>query len=455
MRVGIDIQVLLWEPTGYYTYLWTTLGGMAHINTPHHFSLFLYGQPPLEDQAKLRWLKEAFPQWQLAFYWDGPPLTSVGEYWPALFARCPWLARKLDHFVTTPLWGLTNLLGVPLLFPEGPAPLQGVDLFHHVTPFLFPIHGGANVLTVHDLTPRLFPQYHTRAAIQIFEEAYENARAMDLILTSSQSTKRDLVEWLGVGEDRIRVIPGAAAPQYRPMEDPEVRLVLQKHGLSGRPYVLHIGTLEPRKNVSRLVDAFHQLKREEQSLGHRLVLVGRKGWMYEPVFETIRRLGLDADVTWLGFVPNEDLPALLTGADLFVYPSLYEGFGLPPLEAMSCGTPVVASGTSSLPEVVGDAGVLVNPDRADEIAKGMHRVLTDRQLAAALRDRGFARARTFSWERTARLTLAAYEEALDRAGPGGRRRHAGRTSQTRIRRSCRRGITARALKQVLPAPGWG
>src|SRR5262249_49559878 len=179
----------------------------------------------------------------------------------------------------------------------------------------------------------------------------------------------------------------------------------------GRPYVLTVGTVEPRKNHARLIEAFHRLKQGGELPQHLLVMVGGKGWIYDAVFATVRRLGLEAEVRWLGYVPFEDLPVLMSGAELFVYPSLYEGFGLPPLEAMACGAAVVASNTTSLPEVVGDTGLLIDPTSVDDLAAAMRCVLMDPELRRRLRHKALERAQTFTWERTARLTRAAYEEA--------------------------------------------
>jgi glycosyltransferase involved in cell wall biosynthesis len=272
---------------------------------------------------------------------------------------------------------------------------------------------------------------------------------MDIILTYSEHTKQDAVATLGIDAEIIRVTPLAAHEQFRPLEDQhQVRAVLEKHGLTKHPYVLNIGTLEPRKNITRLLEAFHRLKQQDYALEHELVLVGAKGDLHEAIWETLHRLQLEAQVRWLGHVPFEDLPALLNGADLFVYPSLYEGFGLPPLEALSCGTPVVASSSTSLPEVVGDAGVLVDPLSVEQLAEAMRRVLTDAPLRAALRDKALRRAQTFSWEKTARLTLAAYEEAWARSRERRRTRRAGRNVQTLSRQQMRQAIITHLANQA-------
>jgi glycosyltransferase involved in cell wall biosynthesis len=300
---------------------------------------------------------------------------------------------------------------------NGRASLKGIDVFHHVELPLFPPDAfPTNVMTIPDLTTLRHPEFHEAANVELFQEIHDYAPQMDMIITESEHTKRDVVALLGIAPDRIRVTPLAAHEQYRPMNDQDqLQRTLERHALKGRPYILTVGTLEPRKNHTRLIEAFGLLKRGGDLPNHSLVMVGGKGWIYDSVFETVRRLGLEADVRWLGYVPFDDLPALLSGADLFVYPSLYEGFGLPPLEAMACGAAVVASNTTSLPEVVDDAGLLVDPTNTDEIAAAMHRILKDDNLRRSLRKTAVERARTFTWDRTARLTFDAYDEARRRS----------------------------------------
>jgi glycosyltransferase involved in cell wall biosynthesis len=203
--------------------------------------------------------------------------------------------------------------------------------------------------------------------------------------------------------------------------------------------------MEPRKNHFRLIQAFHLLKQEDPTIEHQLILAGGKGWKFEPIFELIAALGLSQQVRWLGYVPFDHIPALLNGADVFVYPSLYEGFGLPPLEAMSCGAPVVASNTTSLPEVVGDGGLLVDPTNLEEIAGAMHRLMTDRALNADLRRRALARARMFTWENTARLTFAAYAEVFQRTEAKPPRESGRKMQPTKIREHLRNWIVSRVM----------
>jgi glycosyltransferase involved in cell wall biosynthesis len=175
-----------------------------------------------------------------------------------------------------------------------------------------------------------------------------------------------------------------------------------------RPFILNVGTLEPRKNQTRLIQAYAMLK-ERTQLPHQLVIAGGRGWLYEDIFRRVNELGLKQDVRFLGYVAEEDLPALYNLADVFVFPSVYEGFGLPPLEAMACGTPVICSNSSSLPEVVGDAAIQVRPGDPDALVEAMEEVLNDGMVRQRLRDAGVEQAKRFSWEAAAQRLLSIYE----------------------------------------------
>jgi glycosyltransferase involved in cell wall biosynthesis len=441
MHIGFDMQMLR-ASAGLYYHVWNLYRALDRVAPPHRVTPFLYGHPGAAEPEGVRQPGEELRH-RLQYYWEGPRLRRLAPYLnggPLLAVR---VARKLDRELVLPLWKklADTETASPNRFPLAGSAFERLDVFHHVCILLFPIHPRANVLTIPDVTTRRVPQLHEQQSIAFVEEAFTHADEMDLIITSSEHTKHDVVDLLGIDEERIRVTPLAAHAQYRRIEDPvQVRSVLAKYDLAGRPYVLSLGTLEPRKNLCRLLEAFQRLKQEAPALEHALVLAGGKGWMAEAVFKTIGDLGLASEVKWLGKVPFADLPALLNGADLFVYPSLYEGFGLPPLEAMACGAPVVAANTTSLPEVVGDAGVLVDPYRVEEIAEAMHRVLTDRELNAALRVQARARAQTFSWERTARQTFAAYREAVELARGRVPKRSRPRIVATQCRREVRQGV---------------
>ena len=232
-------------------------------------------------------------------------------------------------------------------------------------------------------------------------------RRASFIITDSEHARREIVEMFGVADGRIAVTPLGYPPAMDDPPDP-VRAagVRQRFGLPDR-YILYVGTIQPRKNLNMLIEAFAIL-RSNGDTTLKLVIAGRKGWLYEALFARITSLGLEQDVIFTGFVPDEDLPGLYDGACLFVYLSLFEGFGLPPLEAMARGVPVVTSNTTSLPEVVGEAGITVSPHSRDDVVEGMRRVLSDTATADNLRQAGKARARHFSWDRTERETLALY-----------------------------------------------
>ena len=277
---------------------------------------------------------------------------------------------------------------------------------------LLPTIGTHKIVTIHDVIPYIYPDTSTTLDWLIYRFWLPLAvRRLDAIITDSNQSKEDIVRFLPVKEKKVTVVPLAASEAYCPLPDGEIERALEKYGIR-LPYILYVGALESRKNLPGLLEAYAWLR--HWSNEWTLVIVGARKWKYAPIFETTQRLGLEPYVHFTGYVEEEDLPALYNGADLFVFPSLYEGFGLPVLEAMACGTPVVTSNTSSLPEVVGDAALLVDPYNVEEIAASMRLVLEDKVLATDLRERGLARANEFTWERTARETITVYEKVLGR-----------------------------------------
>jgi glycosyltransferase involved in cell wall biosynthesis len=229
----------------------------------------------------------------------------------------------------------------------------------------------------------------------------------DLVLADSQSTKDDLVELLGVEADRIEVVYPGVEERFHPIENQALlEEVRRRYNLPPR-FILGLGTLQPRKNFVRLIEAYSLLVTRHSSL--QLVIAGGKGWLYEEIFATVERLGLEKKVVFPGFVADEDLPALYNLAELFVFPSLYEGFGLPPLEAMACGTPVITSDASSLPEVVGEAGLMVEATDVEGLTQAMQRVLEDSALRERMIAKGMKQAKKFTWEQAAAKLLSLYE----------------------------------------------
>lgn len=286
------------------------------------------------------------------------------------------------------------------------------EVYHVPDAFGPPTRRARLVLTVHDLIPWILPEILPAASTahpmhaRYLRYAPAALRRAAAVIAVSESTRRDLLERFAVPPERVAVVPYGVAAQFRPLEPAERAPVLARYGLGDEPYLLFVGRIELRKNVGRVLEAFARLRR--QGLPHRLVLVGSAG-RGEPVAAFYRRAeALGPAVVMLDYVAHDDLPALYSGAAVFVWPSLYEGFGLPPLEALACGAPVVAADVAALPEVVGDAGLLVDPTSVEAIAAAVERLLSNAALRATLRARGLERARRFTWAAAARATLEVY-----------------------------------------------
>lgn len=284
--------------------------------------------------------------------------------------------------------------------------MTGLDLLHSPD-FIPPFHRNySSVITIHDLAFLLYPHFVTRESARYYGQIDRAVQSADHIIAVSESTKWDTIHLLGVPEDKITVIYEAANPVFRPIDDQEkLNQIRAKYGIWG-DFILFVSTIEPRKNLPNLLRAFQQFLGGYDD-GLKLVVVGRHGWLFEEVSAILEELDLE-EVIFTGKASAKDLLFLYNAGQGLVYPSLYEGFGLPPLEAMACGTPVVTSNVSSLPEVVGDAALMVDPEDISGLAKAIGRVLTDEALRKDLIERGFKQAKLFSWERTAKETLALY-----------------------------------------------
>jgi glycosyltransferase involved in cell wall biosynthesis len=287
--------------------------------------------------------------------------------------------------------------------------LTRADVFHgvlNIAPLACPV---PSVITIHDLAFLSFPQTFRRVNRSYLTWATRtSARRAARILAVSQFTKQEIVRLLGIPPERIVVTYDACDARFAPPDPRELAAFRTRKGLPER-FILFVSTLEPRKNVTTLLEAYARIA---GSTDAPLLIGGAKGWLYEPIFARLEALGLGDRVRFVGFIDAAELPLWYAAATVFTLPSLYEGFGMPLLEAMACGTPVVTTTSSSLPEVVGDAGLLVPPTGADELAAALLRLLDDAGLRDELRERGLRQARRFSWRETAERTLQAYQDAL-------------------------------------------
>ena len=268
------------------------------------------------------------------------------------------------------------------------------------------------VVTIHDLSFYLYPELFRRFnRLYLQQLTRQTVRRAVQVIADSESTRTDILRVLDVPPEKVVTIPAGVGEEMQPLQDPEpVRELRQCYELPER-MILFLGTLEPRKNVLAVIEAY-ALLRQCPSFAHGLVIAGGKGWYYEEIYTRVEQLGLRDAVIFPGYVPDAELPIWYNAADLFVYPSLYEGFGLPPLEAMACGTPVIVSNVSSLPEVVGEAGLAVPPQDTQALADAIQTLLDDPERRQALREAGLARARQYSWKSTALQTSQLYQRIL-------------------------------------------
>jgi len=282
----------------------------------------------------------------------------------------------------------------------------------HFTNFLAPLKSPCPYLvTIHDMSLYTHAEMHTRKSLWSVRSLLPGvAKRADAIVAVSESARRDIVSVLKVPADKVRVIHEAAGEEYRPIEcRGDLERVTNAYELQD-PFILSVGTIEPRKNLERLLAAYSDLRQAGRR--EKLLLVGQLGWKYHGVLREIDRLALRNCIRILGYVPDADLPAIYNLASVLAFPSLYEGFGLPVLEAMACGTPVLTSNCSSLPEIAGDAAVLVDPRSHDSIFEGLRRMLIDPGLREHLRAAGLRRAAQFSWAKAAAETTQLYESAI-------------------------------------------
>jgi glycosyltransferase involved in cell wall biosynthesis len=285
-----------------------------------------------------------------------------------------------------------------------------VELFHSPDFVLPPLRHARGVLTVHDLAFLMHPECaDSRLRAYLDDVVPRSVRRADFVIADSENTRNDLVVLLGVRADRVEVVPGGVEPRFRPVSDPELLAQARERlGVGTAPFILAVGVLEPRKNLTTLMDAFAELKRRGTLPDLKLVLAGGRGWLVDGILEHQAASKVRDDILFPGFIADELLPAVYSAAQVLAFPSLYEGFGLPVLEAMACGTPVVSSNASCLPEVAAGAAIMVEPTDTEALTDALERVLDDDVLRADLSRKGIERARRYSWKAAAERLLRVY-----------------------------------------------
>jgi glycosyltransferase involved in cell wall biosynthesis len=368
MRIGIDARLSYHQPAGISRYTWYLLRALAQLNQHDEFVVFQHRnhRVPLIEQSNF--------------------------HRSTLFAP---VHHRAEQF----------LLPIELFW-------QSLDLIH-CTDFIPPLYSPIPaVITVHDLAFFHWPNFLTKDSAAYYGQIDRAVRHARHIIVPSENTKQDLIGILGTPDKKISVIYEAANPAFAPLPIEPARRAMEAKFKIPTNYILFVSTIEPRKNVNGLLHAYRYLC-DKYNIGETgLVLAGSPGWLYEETMELVKKLKLESKTFFLGRVTDEDLHQLYVGARCHVHPAHYEGFGLPPLEAMACGTPTIVSNVSSLPEVVGDAALLVNPNVKEEIAVAMHRLVSDDALHAELREKGLKRASCFNWETAAKSTMEVYRKAL-------------------------------------------
>lgn len=369
MRIGVDARLVYHQPAGISRYTGHLLQAMAELDATDEFIVFQHRnhKTPLIEAPNFR---------RATLY--APVHHRLEQY---------ALALELYRFP--------------------------IDLLHS-TDFIPALHGPhKSVITVHDLAFLHYPHFLTAESAAYYGLIDKAVVRADHIIVPSEHTRTDLIGQMGVSADKVSVIYEAANPMFAPLPVDETRRAMAARYGIPETYFLTVGTIEPRKNVTGLLQGFACLKEKfglSSPVG--LVIAGSRGWLYDETLEAVRALNLGESTFFVGRVSDSDLQKLYVGARAHLHVAHYEGFGLPPLEAMACGTPTIVSNVTSLPEVVGDAALLVNPRDSEEIAVAMHRLLTDDALHAELCEKGLQRARTFSWEKAAQRTLEVYRQVV-------------------------------------------
>ncbi len=375
LTISLDATALRPNPSGIGYYVYNLIEALYQLQSSENFQLNLFYQPSVKN-----WLRGN--------------LSASEQLQNYPYTHCLPIPTTLSNL-------LTKFPNPALAYFE--KYLQYPDIIHGTDHIVYPCQKSFKVMTIHDLTFIKYPEYVPLIVKTYTERIKRCLKWTDLIITMAETTKEDIVHYLQVNPHKIWVIP--LASRYSVQEN------LKIPNTDEQPYILFVGTFEPRKNIKTLVLAFDYLKKKFD-LPHRLVLIGKKGWGYESILKCIENSAYKKDIYHLNYLADELVAQFYQHAEVFVYPSFYEGFGLPVLEAMNLGTPVITSNVSSLPEVVDSAAITINPQDFIELAEAIFKVLSNDNLRKQLILDGRTRAQRFSWEKTAQKTLEAYYSLL-------------------------------------------
>ena len=372
MRIALDVQTLFEEQK-------TGIGWMIDMLVSHLIR-------DIEDEYQLNYFafrKKAEKKIRMSSYQKRNTLIQC----------CGWLPLAIYRRI----WNY-----IPLSYSTFFRKKADITVFFNY--FIPPGVKGKKATFIYDMVWKAYPETMDMRTKRFMDDNVESAcKRADAIITISEFSKNEIIKYMNMPPEKVKVVYGGIDQErYHsnyPME--EIKNVKNKYCLK-QDYFLYLGTLEPRKNISRLIEAYALLFQEEDHIP-KMAIAGKKGWQYEPIFQLVKEMGLEEQVIFTGYVPDEDVPLLMAGALAFVFPSLYEGFGLPPLEAMACGTPVIVSDAASLPEVVGDAGLQVSPYDIKEIKEAMNNIMKNQELRRELRDAGIARSQKFFWSNNAEM----------------------------------------------------
>ena len=372
MKIGIDVRPLsIYDSkAGLYQYTYNLVSSLLSIDSHNEYTL-------------------------LSGYYRGRGFRGDRRIKSKFVRRFP---GRLTNFIL-------ERCNVPIEFMMG-----NLNIFHGPC-FFIPNHFRCkSIVTIHDMMTFKYPEFLEREETVYYTNRINiSVKRADAIITVSNFTKNEIMELLNISEERIRVIYNGIAPTFRPIKEKEaIEQIKAKYGISG-PYLLFVGNIERKKNIEKLIYACTEL-RNSSMYKYPLLVVGKKSWYFKTVWEVVQQLHAEDCSIFTDVAADDDLPYLYSGAELFILPSLFEGFGIPIIEAMACGIPVVASNRTSIPEIAGDAAILVDPLNADEMAGAMYNVLSNTMLKRQLVEKGIKRAKEFSWEKAARETLKLYQE---------------------------------------------